>query len=153
MCDILNRQDEYIAFLLSLTSMWGQSFAHPVFSLNPCVRGFIFDAVSKISEYIRPSKQVQTFTLSSPSGREAVRAGSCAAAFYTLRQLSSGSMTQWKGTSQPPAAPVCWDPSERMAACAHMCRHIKCKHEPSSFSHVCYSFPCLRGASRSPPPS
>lgn len=47
MCDILNRQDEYTAFLRSLTSMWGQSFAHPVFSLNPCVRGFIFDVVSK----------------------------------------------------------------------------------------------------------
>lgn len=36
MRDILNQQDEHISFLLSSTSMWGQSFAHPILIESMC---------------------------------------------------------------------------------------------------------------------
>lgn len=39
--------------------------------------------------------------------------------------------TNKKGTSQLQTLPICWDPSQCMAAPAHMCRYIKWKHESS----------------------
>lgn len=54
---------------------------------------FFTEPVSAKPLNVCPHEQVQTFALSSPSGCEAVQAGSSAAVLYTLMQLNSDSVT------------------------------------------------------------
>lgn len=72
-----------MSFLTEFYKHVGAEFCLSYFSLNLYIRGVIFDLVSKIFEYICLHKQVQTFAWLSPSGCEAVQAGSCAIMFYT----------------------------------------------------------------------
>lgn len=105
--------------------MRGQSFAYPIFSLNLYIRGFTFDMVSKISEYICLLKQVQTFAWLSPSACEAVQAGSCAVMFYTQRQLKSESAMQIKGDFQLPAARIWRDLCRAKGAYGCLCPYVE----------------------------
>lgn len=114
-----------MSFLTEFYKHVGAEFCLSYFSLNLYIRGIIFDLVSKIFEYICLHKQVQTFAWLSPSGCEAVQAGSCAVMFYTLRQLNSESAMQIKGDFQLPAARIWWDLHEAEAAYGCLCPYVE----------------------------